>query len=88
MYNSHMEPKTTLPDPRRLIPYGDYCYDIVRIDAETGRITVRNCPFWSLRDDKPSQENGYCSYLQEGDWEQEGLSLLWDQIKECGINKP
>ena len=39
------------------------------------------CPFWSLRDDKPEQDNGYCSYLESGDWDSEGLGLLWDQVK-------
>jgi len=57
------------------IPKGAYCYD------ENG-----TCPFWELRDDKPKQQNGYCRYLNEGDWECKGLSLLWDQCKECGIN--
>lgn len=34
----------------------------------------------------PEQENGYCSYLQKGDWDL-SLGLLWDQVKECGINE-
>jgi len=27
------------------------------------------CPYWSIRKDKPYQFNGYCSYLEKGDWE-------------------
>jgi hypothetical protein len=30
--------------------------------------------------------DGYCKYLERGDWELEaGHSLLWDQCKACGI---
>ena len=58
------------------IPRGLYCYD------ENGV-----CPYWSILKDKPYQENGYCSYMKIGDWEADHFfSLLWDQVKECGIN--
>jgi hypothetical protein len=57
------------------IPKGTYCYD------ENGL-----CPWWSRNDDQPDQENGHCAYLEEGDWENPGLGLLWDQVKECGVN--
>ena len=57
------------------IPKGPYCYDKDGI-----------CPWWSRIAHKPEQDNGYCEYLGEGDCEQEGLSLLWDQVKECGMN--
>jgi hypothetical protein len=58
------------------IPWGIYCYD------ENGV-----CPFWKLEKEFSSQENGYCYYLQRGDWyESSAISLLWDQCKECGIN--
>ena len=59
------------------IPPGPYCYRYAR-----GR---GKCPWWSLNEDKPYQENGYCAYLEAGDWEHGGL--LWDQVKECGINE-
>ena len=70
-----------------VIPSGMYCY----------RGTVV-CPYWSLREEYPEQGNGYCAYLGRGDWEVEipedyppnfpisPLSLLWDQVKECGVN--
>lgn len=69
-----------------IIPKGYYCYD------ENGV-----CPYWSIRKDKPHQRNGYCSYLKRGDWEfshtdlpkdhpvQTAMSLIWDQVKECGV---
>ena len=58
------------------IPNGIYCYD------ENGI-----CPYWSRDLTKPSQEGGYCEYMQFGDWQSEHLSLLWDQVKECGIKE-
>ncbi len=52
-----------------LIPRGLYCDD---------------CPFHSRNWLKESQNNGYCSYMEVGDWEFSHLSLLWDSCKECG----
>ena len=40
-----------------VIPKGFYCYD--------GKY---KCPYWDVREDKPDQENGYCHYLEKGDW--------------------
>ena len=71
-----------------VIPKGIYCYD------KNG-----TCPYWSKHPDHEEQENGYCAFLEYGDWEAEipddfpphfptsCLSLLWDQVKECGLNK-
>lgn len=84
---------------KTVIPKGWYCYDIIK-----GKRVL--CPYWSIRKDKPEQENGYCSFLGKGDWEENkeknwrdskgkltsademgiNLSLLWDQVKECGEN--
>ena len=58
------------------IPEGAYCY------SERGI-----CPFWEMDPTEPEQENGFCHYLNEGDWDSEGVSLLWDQCKECGVNE-
>lgn len=33
------------------------------------------------------QANGFCSYLQLGDWMKGGTFLLWDAVKECNINE-
>ena len=57
------------------IPKGIYCYD------KNGK-----CPYWDKDLSKPHQENGYCHYLKTGDWEAKHISLLWDQVKECGEN--
>jgi len=91
-----------------VIPKGDYCYN------EDG-----NCPYWSTDPEQDPMENGYCSFIEKGDWEMNKesrwrrtyvknigeiddgepkgklksaeemgmyLSLLWDQVKECGID--
>jgi len=29
--------------------------------------------------------DGHCGYLGKGDWEKDGTTLLWDQVKECGV---
>ena len=57
------------------IPKGIYCYDKHGL-----------CPWFDAREDKPEQECGYCHYLEAGDWEENGTFLLWDQVKECGLN--
>jgi len=67
-----------------IIPYGIYCY--TSVGWEDGVYKVIPCPYWSRRTDKPEQENGYCSYLGVGDWDLH-IGLLWDQVKECGINE-
>lgn len=59
----------------KVIPKGAYCYN------EDGA-----CPFWDRFSHMPEQENGYCHLLSMGDWESPGVSLLWDQCKECEIN--
>lgn len=46
------------------IPKGDYCYSYDEHKKEQVL-----CPYWSLREDKPEQLNGYCSFLKKGDWE-------------------
>lgn len=67
------------------IPVGLYCYKIKKIKEFS--IEIDCCPYWDINLTKPDQENGYCHYLGYGDWEAEHLSLLWDQVKECGINE-
>ena len=43
---------------KRLIPYGYYCYN-----------SKGNCPYWSIRRGKPKMRNGYCAFLEKGDWD-------------------
>lgn len=89
-----------------VIPRGDYCY--TPIGHNGVKMQVKYCPYWSLSKGHEKQNNGYCSYLEKGDWDlnkekswesasdvgnflsasEIGLpmSLLWDAVKECGIN--
>ena len=73
-----------------IIPRGVYCYGINRGKMRLNRDgsyspRYKICPYWNKNKDKPNQCNGYCGYLKQGDWDSEGLSLLWDQVKECGL---
>lgn len=72
------------------IPKGSYCYTIKEIvtDPKYGFILKTNvCPHWrKFNDEYPDQLSGYCTYLKLGDFMENGTMLLWDQVKECGIN--
>jgi len=64
-----------------LIPDGIYCYD--------GK---GNCPYWDKETDKPEQWNGYCWFMEKGDWENNDEMILTDVAtgkeespKEMGI---
>lgn len=70
-----IDPKFLI-DPSAHIPTGDYCY------SREGTV----CPFWAKDESKPHQESGYCHHLKTGDWMEEGMTLLWDKVKECGEN--
>lgn len=41
-----------------VIPVGYYCYD------DNGA-----CPYWSRDPNHHEMENGYCKFLEKGDWE-------------------
>lgn len=83
-----MASETLVEDKNFEIPTGDYCYDILGIEREDGeiKINIRPCLYWHRMPDRNSQENGYCSFLDTGDWEGEGHGLLWDMVKECNVN--
>ena len=71
-----------------VIPQGSYCYDYIGTPPEMlklGKLRVNTCPYWRSIEDQPSQANGYCDYLDKGDFDGSTF-LLWDQCKECGIN--
>lgn len=73
---------------KSVIPYGDYCYSILEEPCEKNnwKIKAKICPYWSLQEGPEDGNNGYCSFLEKGDWETFSVGLLWDQVKECGIN--
>jgi len=69
-----------------VIPFGQYCYTDLTPDGPN--LKIKLCPYWSLNKEREYQENGYCSYLEVGDWQEEaGFGLLWDQVKLCNINE-
>jgi hypothetical protein len=67
--------KKIVDNPEEYIPAGVYCYD------------EKLCPFWDRHSEFDPQMNGYCHLLGKGDWMENGTMLLWDQVKECGINE-
>lgn len=74
-----------------VIPAGSYCYTPIRMIEEPGRpprMKIKHCPYWGHDFDKPRQQTGYCALLGQGDWDPDpnGPFLLWDQVKECGLN--
>lgn len=89
-YDARME------QARAVVPQGLYCYTpkgpmqpVTLADGtEALRMPTRSCPYWKRRGDKPAQRNGYCRLMKCGDFTAggRGTMLLWDQVKECGIN--
>jgi hypothetical protein len=75
-----------ITDDASVIPAGLYCYEGLGYSDDTKSYQIKLCPYWSCDPTKPEQECGYCSFLKRGDWEADHWSLLWDQVKECGIN--
>jgi hypothetical protein len=72
-----------------VIPQGMYCYSRASnvVDPENGIFRdVVPCPYWGHDPEKGEQQDGYCAHLKAGDWEDEGTMLLWDMVKECGVN--
>ena len=54
---------------KTLIPKGYYCYSL------TSK-SYKRCPYWSINKNYPKQFNGYCSYIEKGDWE---LSIQYNK---------
>lgn len=69
-------------EPIKIIPQGDYCY--MPVCKEGNKLIIDVCPFWEMAHDHLEKNNGYCKFLNKGDWEFDGL--LWDMVKECNIN--
>lgn len=85
-------------DKEKLIPSGNYCYSYTgrvvidnRVWDRSGELIkadyfvhpeIAPCPFWK------GEDNGSAKCEFTGDRSQYGEleSLLWDQIKECGVN--
>lgn len=64
----------------KLIPKGNYCYSIKKIDWQNGCVKTKLCPFYEF----PShhlEQNSKCTLINLED-----DVLLDDQVKRCGIN--
>lgn len=83
-----------------LIPEGIYCYSPIKAPCEENGFVyqVKVCPYWEpyneekhgqLPEDlikyKDEYDGAYCRYIKNGDWLENGTSLLFDQVKECGV---
>lgn len=84
---------------RQIVPQGPYCYTLADVAYPDGigkppRIKHAACPFYRKRTDWPEQADGYCRFLKAGDSTKgrdrngnpRSTMLLWDQVKECGVN--
>ena len=78
------------PKDTSVIPPGLYCYSKTekRYDADGMRYfkLLDLCPYLMWNPFRRYQMNGYCRYLNAGDWQIKGTMILWDQCKECGEN--
>lgn len=85
---------------RETVPHGLYCYGHTGRMVERqvwgapeGTVAqvpeTARCPHWKHVGSKGRQRDGYCRLLKAGDWmpHPRGTMLLWDQVKECGINQ-
>lgn len=65
------------------IPVGHYCYILDKDHkAEGNVIPIKTCPYWQA-----TKKGAYCQYL-DLESEKGADSLIWDQVKECGVNLP
>jgi hypothetical protein len=58
---------------KKLIPKGYYCYSV-----KNGKTIP--CPYWSIDKKHSKQNNGYCAYLEKGDWDINKESR-WREVK-------
>lgn len=65
-----------------VVPKGGYCYS-VRADGKG----IQVCPFLRYDKTKHHQENGICEAFKMRDSEGTSGGLLWDMVKECGVNE-
>lgn len=80
---------------REVVPHGAYCYAATGPMASRAgpdgthsvSMPVATCPHWSTNGRKRDRQDGYCRLMRVGDWMGRGASLLWDQVKECGVNR-
>ena len=57
-----------------VIPKGAYCYSNTRMsDRKTEEglpiFDVDRCPYWDSDENRPDQYDGYCWFIEKGDWD-------------------
>ena len=91
--------KVTAKD-KTLIPHGDYCYSgnkicPYRTNKEVGHndtVLISYCSYLEQGDisDLSKEEfkllKNYHNMTDEELWEEYPLDVLWDSVKECGVN--
>ena len=68
------------------IPHGCYCYKLLSVDKITGKLKIEICPHWHAKAIN-AQPGAYCSLIKQYSQHEEANNMLWDQVKECGINE-
>jgi hypothetical protein len=74
---------------KKLIPNNhSYCYQSCTQSKDNPAAfpITELCHYWRAASDKSETLSGYCLFLEEGDWEGNGTTALFDQLKCCGIN--
>ncbi len=74
------------------LPYGEYCYERDNslkqqfTDDGIPLMKIKICKHWAFSKNELSQNCGYCSKINEADWDENSSGLLWDHVKQCGIS--
>ena len=59
----------------KFVPPGTCCYEFLQAKDEAGAHWVLSCPYREIKHDQQEQMNGYCHFLESGDWEGDGCGL-------------
>ena len=73
------------------IPKGPYCHKMRKVIWNKDRsippiLKTKLCPYWCWDKRYPEEIVGYCKYLECGDYDGPCHGLLFDKVKECGLN--
>ena len=69
-----------------------YCYTLRKGKNNTkswlNGYKVKSCPYWKQLNKKDEYGNKicYCKYLKQESEYQDPFNLIWDMVKECGLN--
>ena len=65
--------------PEQVVPMGIYCYTPIKM--VDGALKIQCCPYWQI-----TEKGAYCKHLKLDSENGSVDNLIWDQVKECGIN--